>query len=70
MTQSRKASALEAVVNIAIGFLIAMLTTHLVMPWFGHPMPLADNFLLTSIFTVVSFCRSYVLRRAFNGWRG
>lgn len=70
MSQSRKGSLLEAVANIAVGFGIAMLTTHIVMPWFGHHLTLSDNFWITAIFTVVSLVRSYTLRRVFNRMKG
>lgn len=67
MKQSRIDSAMEAVVNTAIGFIVSLITWHFVAMAFGIPMTLGNNLLITGIFTVVSIIRQYVLRRLFNG---
>lgn len=64
--QSRKLSAVEAATNTAIGFVISMLVGEIAFPLCGVDVSLHQNFALTSIFTVSSLARSYVLRRAFN----
>lgn len=64
--QTRLGSLLETVANTAIGFGIAMLANHLVMPAFGHALSVGDNFWITCIFTVISLVRGYVLRRVFT----
>ncbi len=65
--QTRKGSALEVILNIGSGFIVAMLTWQLVAaPLFGYEVTLYDNFWLTMIFTVVSVIRSYFWRRLFN----
>ncbi len=66
--QSRRHSMLEVIVNVAVGFGVAVLAQIAVFPWFGIRVPLSDNILIASAFTVVSIVRSYVLRRAFNWW--
>lgn len=67
MKQSRIDSAMEAVVNTVIGFIVSLITWHFVAMAFGIPMTLGNNLLITGIFTVVSIVRQYVLRRLFNG---
>jgi len=64
--QTRLGSLIETVANTAIGFGIAMLTNHLVMPAFGHTLSARDNFWITCIFTVVSIVRGYMIRRIFT----
>ncbi len=65
--QSRIDSAMEAVINTAIGFVVSLITWHFVALGFGIPMPLITNLQITAIFTIVSILRQYVLRRIFDG---
>jgi hypothetical protein len=67
--QSRRMSLVEICTSTAIGFVVAFVTTHFVMPWFGHNVSYSDNFWITCIFTVVSLVRSYCVRRLFEAWR-
>lgn len=64
--QSRKASATEAVLNVGSGFLLSFVLWQTIGPFLGYSVSYADNFVLTSIFTVASITRTYVWRRAFN----
>ena len=66
--QSKKHSFLESLVNVAIGYGIAILSQIVIFPLFGIHIPLRDNLLIGVIFTIVSIVRSYALRRAFNWW--
>lgn len=66
--QSRIHSLIESFVNILAGYLIALAAQLLVFPLFSIHIPLASNLAIGAIFTVVSLCRSYALRRAFNWW--
>lgn len=66
--QSRRHSAIEAATNIGVGFVVSLGITAVVMPLFGHDVTWAQNFWITSIFTVASLLRSYALRRLFNRW--
>ena len=66
MTQSRRASLIEALTNVAVGFVLSALTTAIVFPLFGYPIRWADNLSIAGIFTVVSILRGYALRRLFN----
>lgn len=66
--QSRRHSLVEAVANIAVGFVVSLGITAVVMPAFGNQVTLSENFAITAIFTVASLVRAYALRRLFNRW--
>ena len=65
--QTRIMSLVESVANIIVGFAVAVITQLLVFPLFGLAASLSDNLTIGLIFTAVSLCRSYALRRLFNG---
>lgn len=59
---------METVTNIVIGFFISWGVLELIVaPLYGIQTSAADGFWITTIFTVSSLIRQYVLRRAFNG---
>lgn len=64
--QSRRASALEAALNTASGFIMSWITGLIVFPLFGWTVSPAQNTAVVGIFTVISVVRSYVWRRIFN----
>lgn len=64
--QSRLMSLAEAGANIAIGYVVAVLTQILVFPLFGLDATLGENLMIGGLFTVASLARAYVLRRLFN----
>ena len=67
MRQSKLESAVEAVLNVGSGFVVAMLLWQFVAaPLWGYEVTLLDNLGLTTIFTVVSAVRTYVWRRFFE----
>ena len=70
MRQSRLMSLVEAVTNVAVGYGVAVVTQLLVFPMFGLATTLGQNLAIGAIFTTVSLARSYVLRRAFEAFRG
>jgi hypothetical protein len=65
--QSRLSSLTETCLSIAIGFIISMVITAFLLPAYGHPVSLGDNFQITAIYTVASVARGYLVRRWFNG---
>jgi len=69
MKQSRSMSLVEALANVATGYGVAVITQIAVFPIFELHTTLVDNLTIGAIFTVVSFIRSYVLRRAFETLR-
>lgn len=66
MDQSRIESLIEAMVNIVIGFVVAIASQLAIFPMFGIHIPFSDNLWIGTWFTLVSLIRSYVLRRWFN----
>ena len=64
--QTRKGSLIEAVANLAVGFVAAVATTHAVLPLFDMVPSVQDSLEITAIFSAVSLVRSYALRRLFN----
>ena len=68
--QSRLASFIESIVNIAIGYGVAVGSQLVIFPLFGIHIPLSDNLAIGAWFTAISLIRSYVVRRAFNAWHG
>ena len=64
--QSRSTSLLEAVLNVSIGYVLALITQWIAYPLFGIQMPLTTDLAIAAIFTLVSLARSYLLRRAFE----
>ena len=69
MTQSRRLSLVEAVTNVAVGYMLAVVTQILVFPWFGIHPSFGENLAIGSVFTGISLLRSYALRRLFEQWR-
>jgi hypothetical protein len=65
--QSRTQSAIEAAANVAVGYLVALLSQLAVFPAFGIHVPFSTNLWIGAWFTVISLVRSYILRRWFNG---
>lgn len=69
MSQSRKGSALESIVNVVVGLCVSYVVNAIVYPLvFKHGISGAANVELCAIYTAVSLARSYCLRRAFNAW--
>lgn len=66
MNQTRLGSLIEAVINVAIGFVVSVALTAIVLPAYGHAVTFSHNLQITTIFTVASILRSYALRRWFN----
>lgn len=64
--QTRLQSLLESILNVAIGFLVALGAQLLMFPWFGIRIPLSQNLAIGAIFTVISIARGYAVRRLFN----
>jgi hypothetical protein len=66
MQQSKLGSLLESLMNIALGFGVALLSQLAIFPMFGINIPLSSNLWIGLWFTVISLIRSYVIRRWFN----
>lgn len=65
--QTRRGSALEAVLNVVIGCVVAMFGNAVFLPLVGLPAPSAGQHVaLAACFTALSLARSYGVRRLFN----
>lgn len=64
--QSKIGSFIESLVNILIGFGIALGSQLLIFPLYGVHISMHDNVMITVWFTLISIMRSYTLRRLFN----
>ena len=69
MKQSRRMSLVEAVANVGVGFVVALLTQIIVFPLFSLEVSLGENLAIGGLFTLASLTRSYALRRAFEAIR-
>lgn len=69
MSQSRRGSLIEAVVNVLVGYWVAVATQVAVFPLFGLHTTIQADLAIGGIFTVVSLVRSYLLRRLFNSFK-
>lgn len=64
--QSRLMSAIEAIANVVIGYLVSVAANIIVLPMFGYDVTIVDSFAIGLAFTAISLVRSYILRRVFN----
>jgi hypothetical protein len=67
--QTRKASLAESLMNVAIGYGVALASQIIVFPWFGINIPLSSNIAIGLIFTAVALARQFALRRLFEAMR-
>jgi hypothetical protein len=65
MSQSRRASAIEAFLNVVLGFCVSVLANWLILPHYGVSSNLSISIEIGIWFTFISFARSYILRRLF-----
>lgn len=64
--QLKRHSFLESIINVAVGYGVAVASQIIVFPFFGLQCDLKDNLMIGLVFTVISIARSYFLRRIFN----
>ena len=64
--QSRTHSVFESIANILIGYTVNLLANFAIFPIFGWSLSLRDNLTIGVFYTLVSFGRSYCVRRLFN----
>lgn len=66
--QSRMDSAIEAGINILIGFVLSWVFFLLVIsPLFGFHSNAGESFIITVLYTFLSFFRQFLIRRWLNG---
>ncbi len=66
MKQTRLESLIESLVNIIIGYGVAVVSQIAVFPFFGIQVSIVTNLWIGAWFTAISLIRSYVIRRWFN----
>ena len=66
MQQSKLESLAEVILNVGIGWVIALMTQLIVFPLFGIYVTVGEQLSISVIFTAVSIIRGYVIRRWFN----
>lgn len=66
MSQTKIESFVEAVVNMAIGYPVAILSQLIIFSLAGIHVELSTNFIIGFYFAAISILRSYVIRRFFN----
>lgn len=64
--QTRSQSFFESVINVLIGYTVALMVQLVVFPLYGISTSLVENMEIAIIFTIVSIFRSYAVRRVFN----
>lgn len=64
--QKPKHSLIEAITNTATGFIVAFLIQIIIYPILDIPVRFHQNLIITTVFTIVSILRSYIIRRIFN----
>jgi hypothetical protein len=66
MRQSRLMSLAESIVNVGVGFVLAILVQLIAFPWMEVHVSFGENLILGAVFTLVSLARSYTVRRLFE----
>ena len=70
MRQSRRASLVESVANVAIGYGIAVASLEVIFPLVGaSAVSLGHELAVAGYFSVVSVARSFLVRRFFTARR-
>lgn len=64
--QTRLSSFIESVINVLIGYGVALLSQIVIFPLFDIHVSLQTNLWIGAWFTAISLIRSYVIRRWFN----
>lgn len=66
MRQTRLSSFIEQLVNVGIGFCIALTAQLLIYPSIGITISVETHVEITLMFTGISIIRGYIIRRWFN----
>jgi len=64
--QKKSHSLIESLINVLIGYFIALAAQLIIFPNYGIHISMSDNLSIGALFTIISIARSYVLRRLFN----
>ena len=64
--QTIKNSIFESVTNVVLGLITSFLIQIFIYKWLNIPVTINQNLQITIVFFIVSFIRSYIIRRIFN----
>lgn len=64
--QTKTQSLTETLINVFIGYVIAIASQVLIFPLFGITTSFENNLKIGAVFTLISIIRSYSVRRFFN----
>lgn len=64
--QTKKQSLVESLLNVTVGFVITMVSLHIIFPVLGIENNSGKNIIITIYLTVLSILRNYIIRRHFN----
>ena len=64
--QTKKESLLESGINILVGFVVALIIGIGIFKITGIKATYTQNLMSTTLFTIASFIRQYIIRRWFN----
>ena len=59
-------SLIESIINVSVGYFVAVTGQILIFPLFDIRIGMSDNLIIGLLFTAISIARSYFLRRIFN----
>lgn len=59
-------SLVEAMANVVVGYVLAIVTQMIVFPWFGLEAALVEHLAIGAAFVMISLARGYILRRIFE----
>lgn len=66
MSQTKLQSLREALTNVIIGYIIAVISNMFVLSLFGYQTSLSKSMGIGLCFTIISIIRNYIVRRFFN----
>lgn len=66
MNQTKMGSLIESIINVFVGYVVALTSQLIIFPFFDIHVSLETNFYIGFWFTLVSLLRSYCIRRWFN----
>jgi hypothetical protein len=64
--QSKKYSRYESLTNTLAGLVVSFVIQLIIYPLLNIAVTLSENILITFVFLLASYVRSYVIRRIFN----
>ena len=66
MKQTKSKSAIEAITNTVAGLVTSFLIQIMIYPILNIDVTFGENIIITLVFFIASFGRSYIIRRIFD----